>query len=149
MYHFRVCRQLHIPQGLRPCSYRHTFSAQTFFMLLNIARESIWKLAAQSGERESLYNSTEGSWGFSPVLGFGAWHMYSGVNYLRLYRNRLSKWNLGWPMGNSPGGGGGSTHLWNVGQLQRDYTALHSRRLTSYSPPWEPDILCNQHSSGV
>jgi hypothetical protein len=24
---------------------------------------------------------------------------------------------------------GGSTHLWNVGQLQRDYTALHPRRL--------------------
>jgi hypothetical protein len=24
---------------------------------------------------------------------------------------------------------GGSTHLWNVGQLQCDYTALHPRRL--------------------
>jgi hypothetical protein len=24
---------------------------------------------------------------------------------------------------------GGSTHLWNIGQLQRDYTALHSRSL--------------------
>jgi hypothetical protein len=24
---------------------------------------------------------------------------------------------------------GGSTHLWNVGQLQRDYTALQPRRL--------------------
>jgi hypothetical protein len=24
---------------------------------------------------------------------------------------------------------GGSTHLWNVGQLHRDYTALHPRRL--------------------
>jgi hypothetical protein len=37
----------------------------------------------------------------------------------------------------------GSTHLWNVGQLQRDYsyTALHRRRLlTSYSSPWEPEI---------
>jgi hypothetical protein len=30
----------------------------------------------------------------------------------------------------------GSTHLLNVGQLQRDYRALHLRRLcTSYSPP--------------
>jgi hypothetical protein len=27
------------------------------------------------------------------------------------------------------GDDGGSTHLWNVGQLQRDYTALHPRRL--------------------
>jgi hypothetical protein len=36
---------------------------------------------------------------------------------------------------------GGSTPLCNVGQLQRDYTALHPRRLyTSYSPPWEPEI---------
>jgi hypothetical protein len=34
-----------------------------------------------------------------------------------------------------------STHLWNVCQLQRDYTALHPRRLlNSYSPPWEPEI---------
>jgi len=24
---------------------------------------------------------------------------------------------------------GGSTHLWNVGQLKRDYTALHRKRL--------------------
>jgi hypothetical protein len=24
---------------------------------------------------------------------------------------------------------GGSKHLWNVGQLQRHYTALHSKRL--------------------
>jgi hypothetical protein len=32
--------------------------------------------------------------------------------------------------------GGGSTHLWNIGQLQLDYTALHPRRLhfrTSYN----------------
>jgi hypothetical protein len=35
----------------------------------------------------------------------------------------------------------GSTHLWNVGQLQRDYTALLPRRLwTSYSPPQESEI---------
>jgi hypothetical protein len=31
---------------------------------------------------------------------------------------------------------GGSTHLWNVGLLKRDYKALHPRRLSfSYSPP--------------
>jgi hypothetical protein len=37
---------------------------------------------------------------------------------------------------------GGSNHFWNIGQLQRDYTALHPRRLwTSYSPPWEPEIF--------
>jgi hypothetical protein len=36
---------------------------------------------------------------------------------------------------------GGGTHLWNVGQLIRHYTALHSRKLSSlYSPPWEPEI---------
>jgi hypothetical protein len=39
-------------------------------------------------------------------------------------------------------GGDSSTHLWNVGILQRDYTALYPRRLSSsYSPPWEPNIL--------
>jgi hypothetical protein len=35
---------------------------------------------------------------------------------------------------------GGSTHLWNVGILQRDYTVLHPKKLSSYSPPWEPRI---------
>jgi hypothetical protein len=36
---------------------------------------------------------------------------------------------------------GGSAHLWNVGLLQRDYTALYPRRLSSsYSPPWEPEM---------
>jgi hypothetical protein len=36
---------------------------------------------------------------------------------------------------------GGNMHLWNISQLQRDYTALHPRRLlTSYSPLWEPEI---------
>jgi hypothetical protein len=36
---------------------------------------------------------------------------------------------------------GGSTHLWNVGLLLRDYTALYLRRLlSSYSPPWRPEI---------
>jgi hypothetical protein len=35
----------------------------------------------------------------------------------------------------------GSTHLWNVGDLQRDYTALKLRMLSSsYSPLWEPEI---------
>jgi hypothetical protein len=36
---------------------------------------------------------------------------------------------------------GGSRHLWNVGLL-RDYTALYPRMLSSsYSLPWEPQIL--------
>jgi hypothetical protein len=36
---------------------------------------------------------------------------------------------------------GGSTHLWNVGLLQRDYTSQHSRRLySSCSPPLEREI---------
>jgi hypothetical protein len=36
---------------------------------------------------------------------------------------------------------GGSTHLWNVGLLQPDYTALNTIRLScSYSSPWEPEI---------
>jgi hypothetical protein len=37
---------------------------------------------------------------------------------------------------------GRSTRVWNVGQLQRDYTALYPRRLSSsYSTPWEPQIV--------
>jgi hypothetical protein len=37
---------------------------------------------------------------------------------------------------------GGSKDLWNVGKLLRDYTALQPRRQqSSYSPPWEPQIL--------
>jgi hypothetical protein len=36
------------------------------------------------------------------------------------------------------GDDGSSKHLWNIGQLQRDYTALHPR--TSYSSPWEREI---------
>jgi hypothetical protein len=37
---------------------------------------------------------------------------------------------------------GGSKDLWNVGKLLPDYTALQSRRQpSSYSPPWEPQIL--------
>jgi hypothetical protein len=36
---------------------------------------------------------------------------------------------------------GGSAHLWNVGLLQRDYTALYPRRLAySHSPPLEVEI---------
>jgi hypothetical protein len=39
------------------------------------------------------------------------------------------------------GDNGGSTHLWNVSQLLRDYTAHYLRRLSSsYSLPWEPEI---------
>jgi hypothetical protein len=38
-------------------------------------------------------------------------------------------------------GDGGSTHVWNVGLVQRGYTALYPRRLTSlFSPPWESEI---------
>jgi hypothetical protein len=37
---------------------------------------------------------------------------------------------------------GGSKDLWNVGTLLPDYTALQPRRQpSSYSPPWEPQIL--------
>jgi hypothetical protein len=36
---------------------------------------------------------------------------------------------------------GGSKGLWNVGKLLPDYTAQQPRRqLSSYSPPWEPEI---------
>jgi hypothetical protein len=31
---------------------------------------------------------------------------------------------------------GGSTHLWNVGQPQRDYTALHPKRLERAARTW-------------
>jgi hypothetical protein len=37
---------------------------------------------------------------------------------------------------------GGGTHLWNVGLLHQDYMTLYPRRLwSSYSPPWEPEVL--------
>jgi hypothetical protein len=37
---------------------------------------------------------------------------------------------------------GGSKDLWNVGKRLPDYTALQPRRQpSSYSPPWEPQIL--------
>jgi hypothetical protein len=36
---------------------------------------------------------------------------------------------------------GGSKHLWNVGKILPDYTALQFRRQqSSYSPMWEPEI---------
>jgi hypothetical protein len=36
----------------------------------------------------------------------------------------------------------GSKDLWNVGKLLPDYTALQpGRQPSSYSPPWEPQIL--------
>jgi hypothetical protein len=36
---------------------------------------------------------------------------------------------------------GGSTHIWNVSLLKRDYTALYPKTLSySYSPPWEPEM---------
>jgi hypothetical protein len=37
---------------------------------------------------------------------------------------------------------GGSKNLWNVGKLLPDYTVQQPRRRSSsYSPPWEPEIL--------
>jgi hypothetical protein len=40
---------------------------------------------------------------------------------------------------------GGSKDLWNVGKLLPDYMELQPRRQpSSYSPPWEPQILLNQ-----
>jgi hypothetical protein len=40
---------------------------------------------------------------------------------------------------------GGSKHLLNVGQFLRDYTAQHPRReSSSYSPPWQPEILLSE-----
>jgi hypothetical protein len=37
---------------------------------------------------------------------------------------------------------GGSKYLWNVGKLLPDYTPLQPRRQpSSYSPPWESEIL--------
>jgi hypothetical protein len=37
---------------------------------------------------------------------------------------------------------GGSKDLWDIGKLLPDYTALQPRRQpSSYSPPWEPQIL--------
>jgi hypothetical protein len=37
---------------------------------------------------------------------------------------------------------GGRKDLWNVGKLLPDYTVLQPRRQpSSYSPPWEPQIL--------
>jgi hypothetical protein len=39
---------------------------------------------------------------------------------------------------------GGSKDLWNAGKLLPDYTALQPRKQpSSYSPPWEPQILHN------
>jgi hypothetical protein len=43
---------------------------------------------------------------------------------------------------------GGSTHLRNVCQFQRDYTALYTRRLlSSYTTPWESEISLNNKSN--
>jgi hypothetical protein len=42
---------------------------------------------------------------------------------------------------------GGSKDLWNVGKLLPDYTALQPRRQpSSYSLPWEPQILISDLS---
>jgi hypothetical protein len=41
---------------------------------------------------------------------------------------------------------GGSKYLWNVGNLLPDYTAQQPRKqLSSYSPPWEPEISPPSH----
>jgi hypothetical protein len=41
---------------------------------------------------------------------------------------------------------GGSKYLWNVGKLLPDYTALQPRRQpSSYTPPWEPQILLSKY----
>jgi hypothetical protein len=54
--------------------------------------------------------------------------------------SQLSKKKMTYCLHHRPNDGG-SKHLWNVGLLQRDYTALYPRRLSSsYSPPWEPEI---------
>jgi hypothetical protein len=42
---------------------------------------------------------------------------------------------------------GGSKDFWNIGKLLPDYTALQPRRQpSSYSLPWEPQILLIQYS---
>jgi hypothetical protein len=42
----------------------------------------------------------------------------------------------------------GSKDLWNVGELLPDYTVLQPRRQpSSYSPPWEPQILLQTNLS--
>jgi hypothetical protein len=38
---------------------------------------------------------------------------------------------------------GGSTHLWNVGLLQKEYTLLYPRRLSYSNSPWAPEISHN------
>jgi hypothetical protein len=43
---------------------------------------------------------------------------------------------------------GDSKDLWNVGKLLPDYTALQpGRQPSSYSPPWEPQILLNKNQA--
>jgi hypothetical protein len=50
--------------------------------------------------------------------------------------------------GNERPDDGGSTHLWNVGLLRRDYAALYPIRLSSsYSPSREPEISHVQNMS--
>jgi hypothetical protein len=34
--------------------------------------------------------------------------------------------------------GGGSKHLWNLGEFLPDYTAHPKTQSSSYSSPWEP-----------
>jgi hypothetical protein len=45
---------------------------------------------------------------------------------------------------------GGSKDLWNVGNRLPDYTMLQPRRHpSSYSPPWEPQILLKNHHVSI
>jgi hypothetical protein len=76
---------------------------------------------------------------------FTSWR---GTPYQRRIKGKHMKWYLirfFWDVAPSSHievtDDGGSMHLWNVGQLQRDYTVLHPRRLqTSYLPPWELEM---------
>jgi hypothetical protein len=63
------------------------------------------------------------------------------VEVFQRFRGPCSGW---WVVTHRPDDGG-SKDLWNVGKLLPDYTALQPRRKpSSYSPPWEPQILLIQ-----
>jgi hypothetical protein len=45
---------------------------------------------------------------------------------------------------------GDSKDLWNVGKFLPDYTVLQPRRQpSSYSPPWEPQILVCKENAAI
>jgi hypothetical protein len=76
---------------------------------------------------------------------------YHSAVYKFSYFVRTETWNskrytAGWLWLQRPDDGG-SKDLRNVGKLLPDYTALQPRRQpSSYSPPWEPQILQNNQS---